>query len=60
MAETIHSKNYEKIKQFYLNGLNGISPSWNIEMLYVCVNKTMGVTEEEYNEITGFIYPNKQ
>ena len=50
----MHSKNFEKIKGFYDSGLWSIDRVWNV------VNKPTGVTEAEYLEITGFIYPSKE
>ena len=41
------SKNYEKIKQYYDTGL------WNEQRLHNVVGKTTGITEEEYEMITG-------
>lgn len=51
MMETAHSKNYEKVKHYYENGC------WSIDRVYNAVGKW--ITEDEYNEITGFSYPNK-
>ena len=44
------SKNYEKIKQYYDTGL------WNDTRLRNVVGKTNGITEEEYELITGHSY----
>lgn len=41
------SKNYEKIKQYYDTGL------WNKTRLRNVVGKPTGITEEEYEMITG-------
>lgn len=55
MAETTtKSKNFAKVKKYYDNGY------WNINMVFNVVGKRTGITEEEYNEITGFDYPNKE
>ncbi len=42
---------YDKIKHYYDTGLWSIDRVWNV------VGKAM--TEEEYQEITGFVYPEK-
>lgn len=44
------SKNYEKFKGYYDNGL------WTKEMLRNVVGKKNGITEEEYEQITGEPY----
>ena len=44
-----HSKNYEKVKNFYDKGL------WNEKRVYNAV-KMGWITEEEYTEITGLQY----
>lgn len=49
MAE--HSKNFEKVKNFYNTFVNG-KRLWNISMVKVAVDKW--ITEEEYEEITGY------
>lgn len=46
-----HSKNYEKIKTYYEDG------RWNIDRVFNAVGKW--ITEEEYKEITGYVYPSK-
>ena len=43
---------FEKIKYYYINGLWTINRVWNV------VGKA--ITEEEYKEITGFTYPEKE
>lgn len=43
---------FEKIKYYYENGL------WTIDRVFNVVGKA--ITIEEYFDITGFIYPNKQ
>lgn len=45
----MHSPKYEKVKNYYDNGL------WNIEMLRNAVVKNW-ITEEEYEEIVGEEY----
>lgn len=50
----IMSKNYTKIKNYYASGMWSIDRVWNV------VGKKLGITEEEYKEITGFDYPNKE
>lgn len=45
-----HSKNFKTIKTYYVRKL------WSIEKIHACVPKQ--ITEEEYEEITGFEYPN--
>ena len=52
MAETTHSKNFEKIKKYY------DTDKWSIQWVRNVVGKRTGITKEEYNEITGFDYPN--
>lgn len=42
---------YEKVKNYYDNGL------WDINRVCNVVGKA--ITEEEYKQITGFVYPNK-
>lgn len=44
------SKNYEKFKRFYDNGL------WNLQMLKNVVGKKYGITVAEFEEITGEKY----
>lgn len=46
----MHSKNFNKIKRYYDNGL------WDKERVYNVVGKKNGITEEEYFEITGENY----
>lgn len=48
-----HSKNFDLIKGYYDKGL------WNIDRVWNVVGKTTGITEAEYQEITGFVYPAK-
>ena len=43
-----HSKNYEKVKNYYKRGL------WSIERVHNAVGKW--ITAEEYEEITGEPY----
>lgn len=50
MTNTMHSKNYLKIKQGYKKG------TWNKEMVYNVVGKKDGITPDEYKEITGEDY----
>lgn len=45
-----HSKNYEKFKRLYNRR------AINIEMLHNLVGKDLGITAEEYEEITGEQY----
>lgn len=47
-----HSKNYEKVKGYYEKGL------WNINKVFNAVGKW--ITEAEYSEITGYVYPAKE
>lgn len=42
---------FDIIKEYYDKGL------WNIDRVWNVVGKA--ITEEEYTQITGFIYPNK-
>ncbi len=51
MATLEHSPNFEKVKGYYDNGL------WSIDRVWNAVGKW--ITEEEYFEITGFVYPAK-
>lgn len=44
------SKNYEKIKSYYENGL------WSKERVHNVVGKPSGITPEEYEHITGEEY----
>lgn len=46
----MHSKNFEKIKNYYDKGL------WTKEQVYNVVGKKNGITPEEYEEITGEPY----
>lgn len=46
------SDKFELVKKYYDNGLWSIDRVWNV------VGKA--ITEEEYKEITGFDYPNKE
>lgn len=48
------SKNYTKIKNFYESG------QWSINRVWNMVGIKLGITEEEYKQITGFTYPNKE
>lgn len=48
-----HTVNFEKIKNYYDRGLWSIDRVWNV------VGITNGITEAEYLEITGFVYPAK-
>jgi hypothetical protein len=43
---------FDKIKYYYKNEL------WNIQRVWNVVGRAL--TEEEYNEITGFVYPDKE
>lgn len=52
MPKKIYSKNYEKVSGYYDREL------WDIHKVNSAVGKW--ITEEEYKEITGFIYPNKE
>ena len=45
------SKNYTKIKNYYESSMWSIDRVWNV------VGKKLGITEDEYKEITGFTYP---
>lgn len=49
-----HSKNFEKVKTYYLNYLEGIKPAWDLTKVRAAVGKW--ITEEEYREITGEDY----
>jgi len=45
-----HSKNFDKFKEYYDKGL------WNKDRIYNVVGLRLGITEEEYKEITGEDY----
>lgn len=45
-----HSKNYEKVYGYYMNGL------WSKKMTWNAVGKNW-ITPDEYQEITGDTYP---
>lgn len=47
MAKNQHSKNFEKIKKYYDDGL------WSKERVEMVVGKPGGITAEEFEEITG-------
>lgn len=42
-----YSKNFEKIKQYYDRGL------WTEERIKSVVDKSLGITKEEFKEITN-------
>ncbi len=44
---------FEKVKYYYETGLWSLQRVWNV------VGKELGITEAEYFEITGFVYPDK-
>nr|DAQ07870.1 MAG TPA: hypothetical protein [Caudoviricetes sp.] len=44
-----HSKNYEKVRRYFVNGL------WSKKMTWNAVGRW--ITPEEYQEITGEEYP---
>lgn len=52
MAAKKYSKNFQKVRNYYDRGL------WNIGRVHSAVGKW--ITEEEYKEITGFVYPAKE
>ena len=52
--DTEHSKNFEKVKTYYLNYLEGVTPSWDLAKVHAAVGKW--ITEEEFKEITGEDY----
>ena len=43
----MHSKNFEKIRDWYHLGM------WNKSRVHSVVNRTNGITPEEYEEIVG-------
>ena len=47
-----HGKNFEKVKNYYDKGL------WNIDKVWNVVGRW--ITEAEYEEITGYVYPAKE
>ena len=54
------SKNFEKVKDYYTAHLEGKPWGWDIDRVFNVTGKSTGITEEEYNDITSFIYPNKE
>ena len=50
--KTEHSKNFEKVKNYYDDG-HGL---WSKARVKAVVGKTYGITPEEYEEITGEPY----
>lgn len=46
----MHSKNFNKIKNYYDQGL------WSIAKVRAVVGKSLGITAEEFFEITGQEY----
>ncbi|MCI8627376.1 MAG: XkdX family protein [Lachnospiraceae bacterium] len=46
--------NFEKIKKWYQEG------RWDIQRVYNVVGRPSGITKEEYQAITGFVYPVKE
>ncbi len=44
---------FEKVKYYYETGLWSLQRVWNV------TNKPLGITEAEYFEITGYVYPDK-
>ena len=46
----MHSKNFNKIKKYYDEGL------WSIAKVRAVVGKSLGITAEEFKEITGQDY----
>ena len=46
----MHSKNFEKIRDYYNSGL------WSIAKMRAVVGKPLGITAEEFKEITGQDY----
>lgn len=53
MAETTHSKNFDKVKKFYDSKL------WSKQRVYNAVNNPVSkpwITPEEYQEITSEVY----
>lgn len=49
----LHSKNYTTIRGYYSNGL------WTIDQVWNVVDNPLGITQTEYQQITGFVYPEK-
>ena len=45
-----HSKNFEKVKDYYDSGL------WSKARVHAVVGKKIGITAKEYQEITGEKY----
>ena len=44
------SKNFDKIKNYFDNGM------WSITRVYNLVGKKLGITKEEFETITGVSY----
>ncbi len=44
---------FERIRRYYEEGL------WNIHRVWNVVGREKGLTEQEYEQITGFVYPDK-
>lgn len=56
MADSEHTTNYQMVKNYYDVGL------WSIKRVYTVteLDNGLGITEAEYQEITGFEYPNME
>ena len=46
--------NFEKIKKWYKEG------RWDINRVYNAVGRPSGIIKEEYQAITGLVYPAKE
>lgn len=42
---------FEKVKYYYDHGL------WSVQRVFNVVGKANGLTEAEYQQVTGFAYP---
>ncbi len=56
MATTEHSPKFELVKYYYDTIIDG-QRLWSIDRVWNAVGKW--ITEAEYFEITGFVYPAK-
>ena len=53
-----HSTNYEKVKKYYDNFLEGVTPGWNKSRVHMAV-ECKWITKAEYKTITGETYKDK-
>lgn len=48
-----HTTNFKMVQDYYNNKL------WSIDRVFKVTGLAIGITQAEYQEITGFVYPNK-